>query len=1181
MQRKRMMRTGAENFTWRRLRNDPKGSSWSWARGRLPANALLVGAVLALAGWGLCLEGAKAQQDEVEGPEAALSLEWVGTKLQEVQQAATLEEATKAALVELYTGTMELLRQEGEWRQKAAEFEEERLQAPDRVAAIEAELATTPEEAPIEVPKNASVTDLRQLWAQAETEAADTEKARLELEAEPGRRAERRKVLPGLISEVTQRLEEARARVQGPAPEVSSDALAEARALQGRARVQALEAEKDAYEKELRSYEARGRLLTLRQALAVREAKEAERVAEAWRATVEGARREEVEQAISEVENALAAAEEASPAVRDAVLPLVAENRDLVTRRTGPEGLADRIERAGRKLDELERQFEEVSEAFKDVQDREEMVQRSEAVGLLLRKYRRKLPDTGLNRSSVRKRNVLIGEAQYEQLELQDQRKDLADVEAAANGMLATLMPTVREEARDELLEVLRELLQAKQSSLDGLLSDYDTYVDLLLRSQLKEQDLIREADAFSDYILERVLWIRSARPLALSDTSAVFGVIVSLMRPARWWGVLKAYGTDFADYPLTYILGLVLLAIGIFAHQRCATRLAEIGETAAKPACEAYSLTLAALVATVMVSLVGPGLLWFLGWRLSQAVTETEFEWALGVALGRGALMLISLELPRQVLRKKGLAEAHFQWAADSVRGVRRPLSWLIPLVTVASVLITFLESLGDEREIESLGRVTFIGMMLAYAVFAHVLMRPGRGVVAAALNRNRASRRPGMERVSYLLAVGVPLALALGASSGYFFTALHLAWRLHGTVCFGFGLLLVRGLLLRWLLLMRRHLARKQARERREALKAGKEGEEERPEELARVDLADIDARNRSLVRSGILFALLVGLWLMWADVLPALDRFADRALWETTRQVSETTRDAEGHLSTVMREELAPVTLSHLLLAGLIGIMAVVAARNLPSLLEMTILRRLPLGPGERYAVTTLVGYIVLFTGAALVFNAIGLGWGKLQWLVAAMGVGLGFGLQEIFANFISGLIILFEQPIRVGDTVTIGGVHGTVTKIRIRATRIVDWDRKELIVPNKEFVVGQLVNWTLSDSILRVIIPVGIAYGSDTERAVRVLYEVAREHPLVLEEPKPQVLFLEFGDSSLGFELRVFCPSVDSFLDVKHDLHMAVDQAFREAGIEIAFPQQDIHVRSIRAELPITRRDEDGA
>ena len=147
-----------------------------------------------------------------------------------------------------------------------------------------------------------------------------------------------------------------------------------------------------------------------------------------------------------------------------------------------------------------------------------------------------------------------------------------------------------------------------------------------------------------------------------------------------------------------------------------------------------------------------------------------------------------------------------------------------------------------------------------------------------------------------------------------------------------------------------------------------------------------------------------------------------------------------------------------------------------------------------------------------------------------------------------------------------------MNGTVSRIRIRATWITAFDRKELIVPNKEFVTGRLINWTLSDAILRVSIPVGIAYGSDTDRAIEVLKQVARDSRRVLRDPPPEVLFLSFGDSSLSFELRVFVHSPAQLFPARHDLHMSIDKAFREAGIQIAFPQRDLHLRSMPDHWP---------
>jgi potassium efflux system protein len=265
--------------------------------------------------------------------------------------------------------------------------------------------------------------------------------------------------------------------------------------------------------------------------------------------------------------------------------------------------------------------------------------------------------------------------------------------------------------------------------------------------------------------------------------------------------------------------------------------------------------------------------------------------------------------------------------------------------------------------------------------------------------------------------------------------------------------------------------------------------------------------------------------------------------------------------------------PITLANLGLAGLVALITVVAVKNIPGLLEIAILQRLPIDAGGRFAVTAITRYVITVAGVIVAFAQIGIGWSKVQWLVAAMTVGLGFGLQEIFANLVSGLMLLFERPIRIGDTVTVGDIHGTVTRIRTRATTVVGWDRKELIIPNKEFITGKVVNWTLSDSTLRLIIPVGIAYGSDTQLAREVLLRIVTEHPNVLADPAPRILFMGFGESSLNFEVRAYIGAIDHYLSTIDEINNAIDQEFRKAGIEIAFPQHDIHVRSIRGALPI--------
>ena len=174
--------------------------------------------------------------------------------------------------------------------------------------------------------------------------------------------------------------------------------------------------------------------------------------------------------------------------------------------------------------------------------------------------------------------------------------------------------------------------------------------------------------------------------------------------------------------------------------------------------------------------------------------------------------------------------------------------------------------------------------------------------------------------------------------------------------------------------------------------------------------------------------------------------------------------------------------------------------------------------------------------------------------------------GFGMQEIFANFVSGIILLFERPIRVGDTVTINGVTGTVAKIRIRAITMIDPDRKEVIVPNKSFVTGQVINWALSNTVTRLVVSVGVAYGSDLDLVKRLLLQAAHEQPSVLKDPEPRALFLTFGASTLDHELRVYVGQVSERNDTLDALNRRVNELFAENNIDIAFNQLDIFIKN---------------
>jgi small-conductance mechanosensitive channel len=219
------------------------------------------------------------------------------------------------------------------------------------------------------------------------------------------------------------------------------------------------------------------------------------------------------------------------------------------------------------------------------------------------------------------------------------------------------------------------------------------------------------------------------------------------------------------------------------------------------------------------------------------------------------------------------------------------------------------------------------------------------------------------------------------------------------------------------------------------------------------------------------------------------------------------------------------------------------------------------------GVRISMARLIHYGFIFVGFLLALVALGVQLRDVTIIAGALGVGIGFGLQGIVNNFVSGLILLFERPIKVGDYIELGQQWAEIKKIGLRATVVETFDRAEVVVPNSDLVSTQVTNWTLSNRFIRIIIPVGVAYGSDVSLVMQTLMECAEAHSMVARMPTPRVFFLAFGESSLDFQLRVWISDVENRRQVQSELHQEIDRRFRELGIEIAFPQRDLHVRSV--------------
>lgn len=1071
-----------------------------------------------------------------------LTAEQIQSRLKQVEEAKELEESVRLSLMETYKKALQYLKTGDEFAAKTAELVSSVQSAPDRLKQIKSELANATPETTLDIPSDMTLAQMQQSLTQAETRLAETQKTMADLQAEPKRRADRRVEIPKQQDAARKVLQEIETEM-GVKP--SADELAEvtqANRLLLQARKRAVTLELQYYDQELRAYEALGELLTARRDLAVIQAAQAEQAVKLWRAAVSERRRVEAEQQALEAKRA---ALRAHPAINR----LAKESADLTVQR---QQLAESIERVTKDTDDLEKKLQELDAQFVKVLNRVKRVGLTEAIGLQLRKLREDLPNVGEHRHAIENRQAEISKTNLSLVELEDRRSLLADIDAQTKVVISEIQDSVNELELPLIEEDVRQALMVQRGYLDSLITDTNSYLDRLVELDTRERQLISKIEEFAAFSSEHVLWIRSAALPRVSDARAYLQAVNWLCNVSHWHNVGMTLWQDAISTPIMYSLALLLLLLFVSSRRTWRRRLQEVGEEAARSRATSFGPTAKALILTGLLAITWPAAMWLLGMRLSVAGVGNEFVTAVGQALQGSAALLLLLELTREISRTEGLGEAHFGWPRGDLQHIRRCSRGVMALGLPTAMVVMMTEAQTSEPFKNTLGRSAFLvaqGLLVFYAYR-----------ISSVASREGDQWWLRVRRFWQIVAIGGSVTFAMMAVVGYYFTAVQLERRLILSMGVTFFTLIIHATLVRWMLLAYRDLAWRRMRERRAAMVAASSGSTV-PAEVAIpepvVTLTDINLQTRKLLRIAVFAALLIGFWLIWVEVLPALKVFRRVVLWPNPFRILDAmTPPAAGTL-----------TLGDGILALVIAWVTFAASRNVPGLLEVTVLRRLTLDAGARYAVTAVSKYIITVIGVVVAFGQLGIGWSQVQWLVAAVSVGLGFGLQEIFANFVSGLVLLFERPIRIGDIVSVGDVTGKVSRIRIRATTITDWDLRELVVPNKEFITGRVMNWTLSDTVSRMTIQVGVAYGTDPELTKQTLLKVAAAHPLVLKEPPPHALFDAFGDSTLNFTLRVYMASRDSYLELRHDLHKGIDAAFREAGIEIAFPQRDLHIRSM--------------
>ncbi len=825
----------------------------------------------------------------------------------------------------------------------------------------------------------------------------------------------------------------------------------------------------------------------------------------------------------------------------------------------------NKLEQYLAQKNKLDIRYKQLEIDFNSADQKIKLAELNPHFGYMLRKQRHNLPLATNNRDSFDDIQQEISLANLELFKLEEQKINLIDIDHNLISRMTVYATDHMDEKEElEIRTELRELLTNKKELVKKLISAHSEYLRALADLNYALQQLVDLGEKFNHYLNERLLWVSSAPMIDTHYVLEISKSIVWFSNLSHWQQLLTDLNQSVQIKPLLTLLWAITILILLWFRRTIMSRLRDLLEKSSKPYVDRFEYTFYGLGYIFLLVLPFPMLLALPGWLLIINKQTANFSHSVADGLLVAVVPLLTIRFFYRLFKPQGFVQTLFGWQEHSVQLIRGQLKWIRLVVIPAVFLIgMFTDGIYFEHSY-TLGRLALIIALLAVAYMFHRFAHPVKGLGKDFYQENTSSWIYRLRYLWYGILVLAPLIIIGFAIAGYYQSAIELQQKLVILLRLLFFSVLLHEIAMRWLVLANRQMALQNARQKRKLQEQTIDTDKEEgsdlssmtkinPEEELLLDIPKINQQSKRLLGAITITIIVVGFWLTLRDILPAFSIFDQVVLWHHVDNIDGV-------------EKLQSITLVNVFLSLLYLVLMLIFVKNFPSLIDLFCMGRYRMTSGSRYAVINLTRYAVFTITFIAIADKLGARWSEVQWLVAAISVGLGFGLQEIFANMVSGIILLFERPIRVGDTVTVGEVTGKVSRIQIRATTIVDWDQKELVVPNKVFITDKLVNWTLSDPMTRVVIPIGIAYGSDEELVTRIFKQVSEEIPMILKTPEPSIYFIGFGASSLDFSLRVYVRNMEDRLPVTDELHRRIKRAFKKNNIEIPFPQRDLHIRS---------------
>ena len=724
--------------------------------------------------------------------------------------------------------------------------------------------------------------------------------------------------------------------------------------------------------------------------------------------------------------------------------------------------------------------------------------------------------------------------------ELRNLKDKLFDLETYVQSLVEKTPALAGHE--DELMEIA-----AKRKELLNMLNrEVSTELTQAINIKLRYEEFKQLKKNVQDKITENIFWLKSNQPLGAEFFTILLPSIKfeftnfmdRLKKDSYWQESAKTF--LFLLLPAILIGLLIRLTLQqklVRADNNLARRLDHKDDNLLITPLALFFKLIYVLPNAILWLLVGSVL-------ICLSLPNTKEQTHVIAMLGMHILFFVFI---LDILKPNSLAQRHFCFNPDRMAQNRMLLNkiWysLIPILTVAN--ITEIDSTGIFYDV--------IGYIIIF--ISSIVMV----ITAIIWIKNQLKSGESLNMLLWFTAgacVLSPLLIAVMVGTGYYYTTVKLINRFAFTAYIGLFYWIISNILKRSMyvwgnLLLERHTNTLRTAKKQEGFEGRKKGAYA---DILRVEFFGTKAFK--LIDALLIITTLFLMYLLWNDLAGVLSYLKTIHLW------------TESNLVNGQEVIVSALTLADVLLAVLILVITGVLTKNLPSVFErMLLLRKGNKLRSTSYTVKIISSYIITALGIILAAGAVGISWNNLQWLVAALSVGLGFGLQEIFANFVSGLIILLERQIRVGDIITLGDLSGTVNKIRIRSTTIISFDNKEVMIPNKQFITSALTNWSLSNTVTKIEFNVGVAYGTNTDLAKGVLRSIVTRCPYLHKSMAPLVYIVSLDESCISLRCEVYVSEIGKRKLTYDYISSETLKQFAQKGIEIPFNQLDINFKNL--------------